>query len=135
HRAAVVALVGNRLFDPGHVHLWRLVGPQLCLALDLLRHCHPGLARVSSSVVVSPLSAPCSVTATTAPVSRSTACSAWCARCVRPSFIFAIRASPSAGLFHSLFDVRFLRLRSNRAKSSRVGVSIPDAFASPRRKS
>src|SRR5438067_6091559 len=94
----------------------------------------PASHNVSSSVVVSPLSAPCSVTATTAPVSRSTACSALCARCVRPSFIFAIRASSSAGLFHSLFDVRFLRLRSNRARSSRVGVAIPEAFASPAQK-
>ena len=36
---------------------------------------------------------PCSVTATMAPVSRSTACSALCARCVRPSFIFAMKTS------------------------------------------
>ncbi len=70
-----------------------------------------------------------------APVSMSTACSALWARWVRPSFIFAIRASSSAGLFHSLFDVRFLRFRSSRAKSSRVGVSIPDALANPRKNS
>ncbi len=31
--------------------------------------------------------------------------------------------------------VRFLRLRSSRAKSSRVGVAMPEAFASPRRNS
>ena len=54
---------------------------------------------------------------------------------VRTAFIFATRASSSTGLFHSLFEVRFLRLRSNRAKSSRVGVSIPDALASPVRNS
>ena len=34
-------------------------------------------------------------------VSRSTARSALCARWVRPSFIFAIRASPTEGLFPS----------------------------------
>src|SRR6266849_4594647 len=45
HRAAVIALVGHRLFDPSHVHLGRFVGPQLCLAPNLLRHCHPGLAQ------------------------------------------------------------------------------------------
>ena len=54
---------------------------------------------------------------------------------LRPSFIFVIRASSSAGLFHSWFDVRFLRFRSSRAKSSRVGVSIPDALANPRKNS
>ena len=43
--------------------------------------------------VVSPKSAPCKVTATTAPVSRLTACSALWARCVLPSFIFAMRES------------------------------------------
>ena len=66
-----------------------------------------------------------------APVSRSTPCSALWAKCVRPSFIFAIFASRSCGDCHALFDV-FLsfRDRSNRANSARVGVSIPDAFAS-----
>jgi len=123
------------LFDPGNVHFGASLGRNsasrpTCSAIAI-----PASHNVSSSVAVSPRSAPCSVTANTAPVSRSTACSALCARCVRPSFIFAIRASPSAGLFHSLIDVRFLRLRSNRAKSSRVGVAIPEAFASPRRNS
>src|SRR5437773_9853597 len=133
HRAAVIALVGHRLLDPGHVHLrWgrNSASRPTCSATAI-----PASLNVASSVVVSPLSAPCSVTASTAPVSRSTACSALCARCVRPSFIFAIRASSSAGLLHSLFDVRFLRLRSNRARSSRVGVVMPEAFASPRRNS
>jgi hypothetical protein len=37
-------------------------------------------------------------------LSRSTARLALCANCVRPSFIFAIRASSSAGLFHFLCD-------------------------------
>jgi len=35
--------------------------------------------------------------------------------CAHPSS-FAKRASSSSGLFHSLFDVRFLRLRSSRAR-------------------
>ena len=39
----------------------------------------------STIVVVSPWSASCSVTATSAPLSRSIACSALCAKCVRPS--------------------------------------------------
>ena len=72
-----------------------------------------------------PRSAACRVTATTAPVSRSTACSTLCAKCVRPSFIFAIRASPSAGLFHSLFDIRFFRLRSNRDEFRVTGRPFP----------
>src|ERR1035437_7515618 len=76
---------------------------------------------VSTIVVVSPWSAPCRVTATIAPVSRSTACSALWARRVRPSFIFATFASGSHGCFQSWFEVFFLRLRSRRARSSRVG--------------
>jgi redox-sensitive bicupin YhaK (pirin superfamily) len=44
---------------------------------------------------------------------------------VRPSFIFAIRASPSAGLFHSLFDIRFFRLRSNRDEFRVTGRPFP----------
>ena len=74
------------------------------------------------------------MTATIAPVSRSTACSALWARCVRPSFIFVTFASGSDGFVQSLFDVFFFRFRSSRAKSSRVGVSMPEAFASPRQK-
>jgi hypothetical protein len=38
-----------------------------------------------------------------------------------------------AGLFHSLFEVRFLRSRPNSTRSSWVGVSIPDTV--PGRKS
>src|SRR5437899_8925304 len=34
-------------------------------------------------------------------VCRSTACSALCARCVRPSFILVMRASGSCGFTHS----------------------------------
>ena len=56
---------------------------------------------VSPMVVVSPVSAPCTVTATIAPVSRSTACSTLWAKCVRPSFIFATFASGSTGLRQS----------------------------------
>ena len=71
-----------------------------------------------------------SVTATTAPVSMSTACSCLCAKCVRPSFIFVIWASGSCGFTHSLFAPFLRRRRSSRASSSRVGVSMPEAFAS-----
>lgn len=47
--------------------------------------------------------------ATMASVSRSTACSALCARCVRPSFIFVTFASGSFGFVHSLFDATAFR--------------------------
>ena len=51
---------------------------------------------------------------------------------VVPSFILAIRASGSVGLFQSAFDsVLPLRLRSQRARSSALGVSIPLSCASP----
>ena len=43
-------------------------------------------------VVVLPISAPCTVTPTTAPVSKSTACSALWAKCVQPSVILGIIA-------------------------------------------
>ena len=79
---------------------------------------------------MSPWSAPCTVTPTIAPVSRSTACSALCARCVRPSFILVILASGSCGCVQSSFEPFFFRFRSSRAKSARVGVSMPEAFAS-----
>jgi len=65
------------------------------------------------------------VTATTAPVSRSTACSALWAKSVLPAFILVILASGSAGEAQSSFDP-FFRFRSARDKSARVGVSIPD---------
>ena len=86
--------------------------------------------RVSTIVVVSPSSASCTVTPTMAPVSRSTACSAVWARCVRPSFIFVIFASGSCGFVQSSFDPFFLRVRSKRASSARVGVAMPEASAS-----
>src|SRR5438093_7433003 len=60
-------------------------------------------------VVVSPSSAPCTVTPTIAPVSRSIACSALCTRCVRPSFIFVILASGSCGCVQSSFEPFFFR--------------------------
>ena len=93
--------------------------------------CSAAIVSVSGSVAESPSDASCTVTERMAPVSRSIPCSALWAKCVRPSFIFAIFASVSCGDCHSLFDV-FLsfRDRSNRANSARVGVSIPDAFAS-----
>jgi hypothetical protein len=52
------------------------------------------------------------------------------AKCVRPSFIFVIRASGSCGWVQSSFDPFFFRLRSIRARSARVGVSMPEAWAS-----
>ena len=73
---------------------------------------------VSGSVAGSPSDASCTVTETMAPVSMSTPCSTLWAKCVRPSFIFAIFASASCGDFHSLFDVfLFFRDRSNRARA------------------
>ena len=123
---AVVPLVGDDLFQ----RLW-LRRPRPAP----LRPAPPLPSGCSTIVVVSPWSAPCSVTATTAPVSRSTACSALWARCVRPSFIFVTFASGSCGFIQSSFDVFFFRFRSSRAKSSRVGVSMPEAFASPVRNS
>ena len=90
--------------------------------------CSAAAMAVSMIVVVSPTSAPCSVTATIAPVSMSTACSALCARCVRPSFIFVTFASGSWGF------VRCSRSSSSASdEPSRVGVSIPEAFARPAR--
>ena len=52
---------------------------------------------VADGVVVSPSSAGWTSTATTTPVSRSTACSGLKARCIVPSFILAILASGSVG--------------------------------------
>jgi hypothetical protein len=49
---------------------------------------------------------------------------------VRPSFIFVMRASGSCGCRHSVFRPFFGRFRSSRARSARVGVSIPEACAS-----
>jgi hypothetical protein len=49
---------------------------------------------------------------------------------VRPSFIFVIFASGSCGCVQSSFDPFFFRRRSIRAKSARVGVPMPDAWAS-----
>ena len=46
-----------------------------------------------------------------------------------PSCIFVIRASSSCGCFHSSLDPFLGRSLSTFAKSSRVGVSMPDACA------
>src|SRR6266851_56583 len=89
----------------------------VALAACAASTCSAAAIAVSTRLAVSPTSAPCSVTATSAPLSRSTACSALCARCVRPSFILVIFASGSNGFFQSLFDVRFFRRRSRRAKA------------------
>ena len=45
------------------------------------------------------------------------------------SFILVIRASGSLGFFRSLLETFFFLLRSSRARSSRVGVGMPDSFA------
>ena len=51
-----------------------------------------------------------------------------------PFFILAIFASGSCGLSQSaLLHFLPLRLRSNLAKSSAVGVSMPDSFANASR--
>lgn len=47
-----------------------------------------------------------------------------------PLLILAIRASSSTRIVHSLFEVCFLRFRSNCGSSSRVGFAIPEALAS-----
>ncbi len=67
--------------------------------------------------------------AMTGSVSRSTSFSVFCTKCVCPFSVFAICASSYAGLFQSLFEVRFLHLRSSRTISGRVDVSIRGAFA------
>ena len=90
---------------------------------------------VTASDAVSPPSIVCTVVATTAPVSMSTACSSLCAKRVRPSFILVIRASRSGGCSQSLFEALFGRFRSVLTRSSRVGVSIPEATASCSRNS
>ena len=80
-------------------------------------------------MVVSPSSAGWIVTASTAPLSMSTACSCLWARCVEPSFILVIFASGSKGFCQSSLEPFFLRSLSILARSSRVGVSIPLALA------
>src|SRR5439155_103148 len=85
----------------------KIEGAGVGLAVWAASTCSAAAIAVSPRLVVSPTSAPCRVTATIAPLSRSMACSALCARCVRPSFIFVIFASGSNGFFQSLFDVRF----------------------------
>src|SRR5450755_1231875 len=45
HRAAVVALIRNQLFDPANVDLGRIAGPQLGLAPHLFRHRHARFAQ------------------------------------------------------------------------------------------
>lgn len=67
---------------------------------------------------VSPRSADCTVTASTAPEARFTARSALCASFVRPSFIRVMRAEGSCGLVQSSFDAFFLRSRMIRGVGS-----------------
>ena len=86
---------------------------------------------VSMIVVVSPIVGVLQGDGDQGSFCRSTACSALWVRCVRPSFIFAIFASGSHGIFPIFVRGFLLALAVQRAKSSRVGVSIPDACASP----
>ena len=109
HRlVAVIPLIGDDLGQRRRV----------ALAACAASTCSAAAMAVSTRLVVSPTSAPCNVTATSAPPPRSTVCSAVGARCVRPSFIFVIFASGSDGFAQSLFDVRFFRRRSRRANAS-----------------
>ena len=64
--------------------------------------CYAAVIRVSTIVVVALALPSCTVTPTTAPVSRSTACSALWAKCVRPSLILVIVVSGSFGCVQSL---------------------------------
>ena len=86
-------------------------------------------SRLQGSDEVSPSLASARLTATMACVSRSTVCSALCARCVRRSFIFVTLASGSCGCSQSSLETFFGRFLSSLAKSARVGVSMPEAFA------
>src|SRR5580698_4630159 len=131
HIITVIALVQHHFGGPFRIHV---LGFVVNIGRDF-RICSPHCASVSGSVLVSPAVAGCRVTASTAPVSRSTACSALWARCVRPSFIFVICASGSYGFFQSSLLPFLFRLRSSLANCSRVGVSMPDSFASSFRKS
>ena len=89
---------------------------------------------VSGAVSASDLSACVTTVATIASLTKSTACSALYAKCVRPSFILAIRLSGSVRLCHCSFETFLsLRPRSNRRRSSSVGFTIPSACANVRR--
>ena len=76
----------------------------------------PAVTNVSTMVVVSPKLASCTVMPTTAPVSRSTACSGLWARCAgRTSLSRPPRGS--VGCFQSSLGPSFSRFRSKRASS------------------
>ncbi len=124
HGLAVVALVRHCFF--GLFGLLRIVARLLLRRGQIRRRGFPvsprsSTCRLRRRLRQSPrpqLQCPC-----------PTACSCLCARCVRPSFIFMIWASGSYGFFQSPFEPFFFRFRSIRARSSRVGVAIPDASA------
>src|SRR5262249_41304306 len=78
----------------------RLKAPACTSTAATASSCSAASGSVCWIVVVSPWSALYTVTPTSAPVSRSMACSALWARCVRPFFIFVILASGSCGWVH-----------------------------------
>src|SRR3954453_22087457 len=119
HRAAVIALVGDDLLD----------GTFMDLASRRLRFRQGPVNRIG--VAVTGRLQRDSQHSRAPPPGTFTACSALCPRCLRPSFIFVMRASGSAGLIHCSFEPFFFRFRSSRASCSLVGFSIPAASASP----
>src|SRR5207244_6693770 len=81
---AVVSLVGDRLDRPLRVHPFAPSSLLVVQATSAM--CSPAWGRVSRIVAVSPASPVATVPATTAPVSRSPACSPLPATRVDPSF-------------------------------------------------
>jgi hypothetical protein len=134
-RATVVALIRHQFFDPLQMHLRFILRPRLGPSSDLFCYLFTGLAQGFIQRRRIALSAACSVTATMAPVSRSTACSALYAKMCPPIRHLCYPRVPVRRTLPFLFEVRFLRFRSNRTRSSRVGVLIPDAFANPHKNS
>src|SRR6266849_1403466 len=126
HFACMVALVPSPLFHALRVHLELAIAGWFC---NLFRHRFSRRGSVSPTEVVSPTAPPCVVTATIAPVSMSTACSALYPSPVRPSFMRVISASGSCGLTHSPFLAFFFRRRSMRrsAASSLASTPAPSA--------
>ena len=88
------------------------------------------MATVTRHTALRPVDLRCTSMMSANTLARTAACSASCATCVGPSFIFVTFASGSCGFVQSVFDVLFLRFRSSRASASRVGVLMPEVSAS-----